>query len=99
MFSMTVQPEALASAAADLDGLGSALHSATALAAGPTSGVTPPATDPVSAVTSAQFAAHADWYQAVAARAAAIHDLFVATLRVSAGSYHTTEAANAAATG
>jgi PE family len=99
MFSLTVQPEALAFTAADLDWLGSALRSANALAAGPTAGVTPAAADPVSALTAAQFAAHADLYQAVAAQAAAIHDLFVATLGVNADSYQTTEAANAVATG
>jgi hypothetical protein len=51
----------------------------------------------VSALTAAQFAAHAAMYQAVSAQAAAIHELFVNTLGVSAGSYAATEAANAAA--
>jgi hypothetical protein len=36
-------------------------------------------------------------YQAVSAQAAAIHEMFVNTLGVSAGSYAATEAANAAA--
>jgi hypothetical protein len=99
MFSLTVQPEALASAGADLDGLGSTLRSGNTLAAGPTAGVTPAAADMVSALTAAQFATHATMYQAVAARAAAVHDLLVATLGVSAGSYQTTEAANAVAAG
>jgi PE family len=96
---LTVQPEALVSAAADLDGLGYVLRSGNALAAAPTAGVTPAAADVVSALTAAQFAAHAGGYQAVAARAAAIHDLLVTTLRVGSGSYHATEAANAAAAG
>jgi hypothetical protein len=99
MFSLTVQPEALASAAAVLNGLGSTLRSGNTLAAGPTAGVTPAAADMVSALTAAQFAAHAAMYQAVAARAAAVHDLLVATLDGSAGSYQTTEAANAVAAG
>jgi hypothetical protein len=38
-------------------------------------------------------------YQAISAQAAAIHDMFVNTLGVSAGSYAATEAANAVATG
>ena len=99
MLTLTVQPEALAFTAADLDGLGYALRSGNALAAAPTAGVTPAAADVVSALTAAQFAAHAGMYQAVAARAATIHDLLVATLGASAGSYQTTEAANAVATG
>jgi hypothetical protein len=99
MYSLTVQPEALASTAADLDGLGSALRSGNAFAAAPTAGVAPAASDVVSALTAAQFAAHAGLYQAVAARAAAVHDLVVATLAASAGSYETTEAVNTVAAG
>jgi hypothetical protein len=51
----------------------------------------------VSALTAAQFAAHAQTYQEVSAQAAAMHDMFVRILSASAGSYATTEAANAAA--
>jgi hypothetical protein len=51
----------------------------------------------VSALTAAQFAAHAQMYQDFSAQAAAIHEQFVATLATSAGSYLATEAANAAA--
>lgn len=53
----------------------------------------------VSALTAAQFAAHAQIYQAVSAQAAAIHEMFVNTLQMSSGSYAATEAANAAAAG
>jgi hypothetical protein len=53
----------------------------------------------VSALTAAQFAAHAQMYQAVSAQATAIHEAFVNTLSTSSGSYAATEAANAAATG
>lgn len=99
MFSLTVQPEALMSAAADLNGVGSAVRAGSALAAAPTAGVAPAAADPVSVLTAAQFAAHAGMYQAVADQAAAVHDLLVTTLRTSAGSYDITEAANAVAAG
>jgi hypothetical protein len=99
MSSLTVQTELLASAAADLGGLGSMLRNGNALAAGATTGVSPAAGEMVSALTAAQFAAHAEMYQAVAAQAAAIHDHLVATLGVSVNSYRTTEAANAVATG
>jgi PE family len=51
------------------------------------------------ALTAAQFAAHAQLYQAVAAQAASIHEQFVNTLGTSAGSYAATEAANAASAG
>ncbi|MGB3521466.1 MAG: PE family protein, partial [Mycobacterium sp.] len=57
------------------------------------------AADEVSALTAAQFAAHAGLYQTVAAQASAIHDMFVATLKSSSASYAATEAANAAAAG
>jgi hypothetical protein len=49
-------------------------------------------------VTAAKFAMQAQAFQAVSAQAAATHQLFVATLNTSAGSYAATEAANAAAT-
>ncbi|MGH3554920.1 MAG: PE family protein, partial [Mycobacterium sp.] len=65
----------------------------------PTTGVIPAAADEVSALTAAQFAAHAQMYQAVGAQAAAIHEMFVSALGTSAGSYAATEAANAIATG
>ena len=60
-------------------------------------GVVPAAADEVSALTAAQFAAHAALYQAISAQATAIHELFVSALGTSAGSYAATEAANAAA--
>jgi hypothetical protein len=92
------QPEALPAAAGRLTGIGSAVNAQNAAAAAPTTGVSPAAADEVSALTAAQFAAHAQLYQAVSAQAAAIHEMFVNTLGISAGSYAATEAANAAAT-
>ena len=98
MSFVTTQPEALSTAATALGGIGSSLGAQNAAAAAPTTGV-PAAADEVSALTAAQFAAHAQLYQAVAAQAAAIHEQFVNTLGTSAGSYAATEAANAAAAG
>jgi hypothetical protein len=98
MSFVTTQPEALTTAAGALQGLGSAMAAQNAAAAAPTTGVVPAAADEVSALTAAQFAAHASLYQAVSAQATAIHELFVTTLGTSAGSYAATEAANAAAT-
>jgi PE family len=99
MSFMTAQPEALAAAAGTLQGIGSTLSAQNAAAEAPTTGVVPAAADQVSALTAAQFAAHAQMYQAVSAQAAAIHEQFVNTLGISSGSYAATEAANAAATG
>lgn len=99
MSFVTTQPEALAAAAGSLQGIGSALNAQNAAAATPTTGVVPAAADEVSALMAAQFAAHAQIYQAVSAQAAAIHEMFVNTLQMSSGSYAATEAANAAAAG
>ncbi|MDT5233313.1 MAG: hypothetical protein QOE52_3808 [Mycobacterium sp.] len=97
MSFVTTQPELLTAAAGNLGGIGAAMTAGNAAAAGPTTGVVPAAADEVSALAAAQFAAHAQMYQAVSAQAAAIHEMFVNTLGVSAGSYAATEAANAAA--
>jgi hypothetical protein len=99
MTFLTTQPEMLAAAADNLTGIGSAMSAQSAAAAAPTTGVVPAAADEVSALTAAQFAAHAQMYQAVSAQAAAIHEMFVNTLATSAGSYAATEAANTIATG
>jgi PE family len=99
MSFVTTQPEALSSAATALGGIGSSLNAQNGAVAAPTTGVVPAAADEVSALTAAQFAAHAQLYQAVAAQAAAIHEQFVNTLATSSASYAETEAANAAAAG
>jgi hypothetical protein len=99
MSFVTTQPEALSAAATSLQGIGSGLNAQNAAAAAPTTGVVPAAADEVSALTAAQFTAHAQLYQAVSAQAAAIHEAFVNTLGTSAGSYLATEAANSAAAG
>jgi hypothetical protein len=97
MTFVTTQPEALSAAADNLQNIGAAISGQNAAAVGPTTAVLPAAADEVSALTATQFATHAQLYQAVSAQAAAIHDMFVATLGASAGSYAATEAANAVA--
>lgn len=97
MSFVTTQPELLATAAGNLQGIGSAVNAGNAAAAPPTTGVVPAAADEVSALTAAQFAVHAQMYQAISAQAAAIHAQFVTTLATSAGSYAATEVANAIA--
>jgi hypothetical protein len=97
MTFVTTQPDMLTAAAGQLESLGTAITAQNETAAGPTTGVIPAAADEVSALTAAQFAGHAQTYQAVSAQAAAMHEMFVRVLSASAGSYATTEAANAAA--
>ncbi|EUA07709.1 PE family protein [Mycobacterium kansasii 732] len=97
MSFVTSQPEALISAAGNLQSIGSAMNASNAAAIAPITGVVPAAADEVSALTAAHFAAHGTLYQAVSAQAAAIHELFVTTLGASGGSYAATEAANAIA--
>lgn len=97
MSFVTTQPELLCEAAGNLHGIGAGMAAGNAAAAAPTTGVIPAAADEVSALTASQFAAHAEMYQAVSAQAAAIHEMFVNTLGISAGSYAACEAANAAA--
>jgi hypothetical protein len=97
MSFVTTQPEALTAAATALQGLGSGMVAGNMAAAAPTTGVVPAAADSVSALTAAQFATHAEMYQQISAQAAAIHEMFVNTLGISASSYAATEAANAAA--
>jgi PE family len=97
MSFVTTQPALITWAAGNLTGIGSAMSAENSAAAAPTSGVIPAAADEVSALTAAQFVAHAQMYQVISAQAAAIHDMFVHTLLTSAGSYAATEAANAVA--
>jgi hypothetical protein len=99
MSFVNAQPQMLVIAAGNLQDIGAAVTAGNAAAAVPTTGVVPAAADEVSALTAAQFAAHAQMYQDFSAQAAAIHEQFVATLSTSAGSYLATEAANAAAAG
>lgn len=99
MSFVTAYPEKLAAAAANLQSIGDALNAGIAAAAAPTLGVVPAAADEVSALTAAQFAVHAQRYQALGAQAAVVQQLLVATLSAGAASYAATEAANAASAG
>ncbi|MGH3969438.1 MAG: PPE family protein, SVP subgroup [Mycobacterium sp.] len=93
---VTVQSEALAAAASQLETIGSAMTAQNAAAAAPTTGVVPAAADQVSALQATLFSAYGNLYQQISAQATAIHEMFVNTLGTSAGSYGTTEATNAA---
>ena len=99
MSFVSIVPEILSNAADSLRSVGLRLQAQNTAAAVPTTGLIPPASDEVSALTAMQFAAHARAYQAVSAQATAIHQMFVTMLADGADSYATTEAANAVATG
>ena len=98
MVYVIARPEMLAAAANHLQLTGSSLAAQNAANAAPMTGLVPAAAAEVSALTAAQFASHAQTFQAVSAQASAIHEAFVTTLQASAGSYAATEAANTAAT-
>ena len=90
-------PEALAAAAAQLEGIGNSFSAESAGAAGSTTDVVPAASDEVSAMQAGVFSTYGQLYQTVSAQAQAIHQQFVNLLNQSSGSYGETEAANQAA--
>ena len=94
MSFVITHPEALATAASHLNGVGSVMAAQNVAAAAATTGLPPAAADEVSALTATQFSAHAAMYQAVGAQAMAVHELLTALLGASAGSYAATEVAN-----
>lgn len=96
---VTTQPDVLAGAAGSLSGIGDAMVARNAAAAGATTGLSPAASDLVSAMTAVQFGQHGATYQQIAAQAAEVHEQLVAALRSGAGAYALTEATNAAHAG
>ncbi len=66
-------PDAMAAAASDVAGIGSAIGAANAAAAAHTTGVLAAAEDEVSAAIAALFSAHGQGFQALSAQAAAFH--------------------------
>lgn len=99
MSFVTSEPEFLSSAAGNLAGIGDSLASGTETAAAPTTGVVPPASDIVSALTAQQFVAHAQLYQVMCQQAHVIHQQIAATLGTNSSGYAAAEAANAASAG
>jgi hypothetical protein len=97
MSFLFTDPNALTSASGNIMDIGAGMASSNAAAAGPTLGVVPAASDPVSALTAGHFASHAALYQAISAQAALVHEQVVSTLGTNASSYTTAEASNAAA--
>lgn len=97
MTFVTAEPEALASAAASMTGIGASMSAANASAAGPSTAVLPPATDPVSIQTVATLLTHTEAFHAIQAQAAQVHAQIAATFASGAFAYTEAEAANVAA--
>lgn len=95
MSFLTAIPAELASAAAQLGAIGSALAAQNAGAAAPTTAIAPAASDQVSILQSGIFTAYGALYQQLAAEAQTIQEQFVQTLGLSSGTYEASEAANA----
>ena len=97
MSFVSTTPSFLIAAADDLTNIGVSMSSGNAAVAQPTTQLSPPAADQVSALVATQFAAHGMAYQTVASMATQIHNAFVSALAAGGSSYEVAEAANAAA--
>lgn len=98
MSFVITDPDAMATAADELQGIGAELAATNASVAVPTTGVLAPGTDSVSLRTAAFLDAQAAQYQALSAQAELFHTQFVQTLITAKNAYAETEMANAAAT-
>ena len=95
MSLLDVTPQLLASAAADLRGIGSTLDAAHAAAAAPTTGLLAAGADEVSAAVAALFSGHGQAFQELGGQAGAFHAQFVQALSSAEGAYAAAEATNA----
>jgi hypothetical protein len=93
MSFVLVAPDMLETAAADAAQIGSVVRAGVLAAVTPTTEVAAAGADEVSATIAALFGAHAQEYQAAAARAATYYEQFVRTLSAAAASYADTETA------
>lgn len=95
MSYVVAAPEYVASAAADLANIGTALGDASTFAAAPTAGALIPAgADAVSMEVAALFGAHAQAFQEISAQAALFHNQFVQLMTTGGQQYALSEAAN-----
>ena len=84
-------PEALASASADLSGIGEAIRSATSAAAPSTTSVVAAAEDEISAAISKLFGGYGQEFQALSAQAGLFHSSFVQSLTSGGNAYGAAE--------
>jgi PE-PPE domain/PE family len=99
MTSVLTDPQVMATAAADVAGLGSAINETTAAAAGPTTRVVAAAADEVSAATATLFSTYAQEHQAVINQALVFHGEFAQALAAAGNAYAEAEAAASGALG
>ncbi len=97
MAYLTTQPQIMATAAADVEEIGSAISAARAAAGSRIAALLAPAADEVSAAVTKLFGAYGDAYQAVLKQAAAFHGEFTQALAAAGNAYANAERANAAA--
>ena len=97
MPNVSVAPNALTVAAADLAELGSAVSAHTAMATHCTAGMAAAAVDEISVAAADLFRTYAQGYQELLTQAAEFHDAFTRTLTAAGAAYAQAEAANAAA--
>jgi hypothetical protein len=96
MENLVTAPELLASTAAEVEEIGSAIADANANAAGPTTRLVAAAEDEVSAAIAKLFAGYGQQYRAVLTQATAFHDKFAQTLAAAGNTYAQAEAGNVA---
>jgi hypothetical protein len=94
---LVTAPEMLASTAADVEDIGSAIANANASAAGPTTGLVAAAEDEVSQAIAKLFGGYGQQYHAVLTQAAAFQNEFTQALVAARNAYAQAEATNAAA--
>jgi hypothetical protein len=97
MAYLRVQPHTLASAAAYVAEIGSAIDATNAAVARQTTGVVSAALDEVSTATATLFNTYAQDFQAVLGQGAAFHDVFTQALSAASGAYVEAETASASA--
>ena len=93
--SLRVVPDIVASAAAEMDNIGSNISSANAKAAAPTASLEAAAADDVSAAVAQTFGQHAQGYQDISAAMERFHSHFVKAMTSTASTYTDAESANA----
>ncbi len=95
MSFLGVDTAELAAAGGQVAAIAASFQAANGAAAAPTTAVLPANADDTSALVAAAFSTHGGLYQAMAAEAAAMKELYATMMGASSGSYAVTEAANA----
>lgn len=96
MSYVIAQPPALAAAATELAGIGSAISEATAAAAAPTTAIATAAADEVSTAIAQLFGELGQEYQAISTQIAAFHNEFTQRLVAAANAFFSAESISAA---